>query len=259
MSSYALITGASKGIGYELTQLIATDNYNLVLVARSGNKLKEIKSSLEKRYDITVHTIIKDLTQATSSKEIYEELQERDINIDVLVNNAGIGDFGAFMNSSWDRNEKMIQLNVSTLVHLTHLFLPGMVKRGKGKILNVASTAAFQPGPLMAVYYATKSFVLSFSEGIAEELRNTGVTVTTLCPGPTSTKFVETADMEDSQLFDNMAVMEPEQVAKSGWNGLKKGKTIVIPGWINKMLVQSIRFTPRAIIRRLVKRLQKSK
>jgi uncharacterized protein len=242
----ALITGASSGIGLEFARLFAQDSVNVVLVARSGKKLQEIKQELEKTYAIQVKIIEKDLSLADSAQSLLDELP--DTSIDYLVNNAGFGDFGEFVNTSWEKEAQMIQLNVTTLVQLTKLVLKGMVARQSGKILNVASTAAFQPGPLMAIYYSTKAFVLMFSEGIARELKGTGVTVTALCPGPTESGFQDAAAMQDSKLVKGKKMPSAREVANYGYKAMQKGKTVAVHGFMNNLLAFSVRFIPRNMV-----------
>ena len=258
-SKTALITGASGGIGYELTKLFAKNSYHLVLVARNEQRLKEIAEDLRKEYGISVRVIVKDLAHAGAPKEIFDTLQRESIHVDVLVNNAGYTVFGEFSKTSLTDELQMIQVNIVALTHLTKLFLPEMLKKKSGKILNLGSTASFQPGPLMAIYYASKSYVLFFSEALSEELRNTGITVTALCPGPTETGFQKRGKMESSRLVAGKKIMDAQSVAEIGYQALMKGKAVVIPGLKNKILAQSIRFSPRSLTPRLVKHLQKSK
>ncbi|MFB6306944.1 MAG: SDR family NAD(P)-dependent oxidoreductase [Flavobacteriales bacterium] len=258
MNKPALITGASSGIGYQLAELCAADKHDLILVARRIKELDELKEKLEKKYAIQIKTISKDLSLPSSPSEIHEILLEEGIVPEILINNAGFGDFSDFKNTDPTTNDNMIRVNVLALTQLTRFFIEDMIKNKKGGILNVASTASFQPGPLMSVYYASKSYVLSFSEALAEELKNTGISVTALCPGPTETEFQETAGMEKSKLFKRLSVMSPAKVAQIGYKGLKKGKRVVIPGSMNKMLTTSIRFTPRSIVSKIVKRMQES-
>ncbi|MEI7503049.1 MAG: SDR family oxidoreductase [Paludibacter sp.] len=248
MKKTALITGASSGIGFELAHIFASNGDNLVLVARSKDKLEVLKLDLEKKYDISVYNIAKDLTDITSTKLIFDEIQTQKIRIDYLINNAGFGDFGVFAECNWEKQLEMIQLNVIALTSLTRLLLPDMVKRKYGKIMNVASTAAFQPGPTMSVYFATKAFVLSFSEAIANELKDTGVTVTILCPGATATGFKAAAALEDSNLFKGNQIASSRDVAAFGYKKMMAGKIVAIHGLINNILVQSVRFKPRNIV-----------
>ena len=253
MKKTALITGASSGIGLELAHIFASKGDNLVLVARSKEKLEVLKQELEKQYGISVYIIVKDLSEINSSKLIFEEVQNQKIRIDYLINNAGFGDFGVFTECDWDKQLEMIQLNVIALTFLTHLFLSEMIKNKCGKILNVASTAAFQPGPTMSIYFATKAFVLSFSEAIASELKNTGVTVTILCPGATATGFKAAAALEESNLFKGNQIATSKEVAEFGYKKMMNGNTVVIHGLINNILVQSVRFAPRSIVTAIAK------
>ncbi len=253
----ALITGASGGIGLELAKLFARDGYNLVLVARSEQKLKQLAADLEHRHGVSVQVLAKDLSTPQSPAEIHAELQAQSITVNVLVNNAGYGTSGPFIETDLTTELQELQLNVVTLTHLTKLFAREMVRQRQGRILNVASTAAFQPGPLMAVYYATKAYVLSFSEALATELRGTGVTVTTLCPGATETGFAERAKIKSSTLFQSSRVMSAEAVARIGYVGLMAGKTLVIPGFLNKALAFSVRFAPRALVTQITRQLNK--
>ena len=200
----------------------------------------------------------KDLSLLTSPEEVYQEVTTKGWTVDILINNAGFGDFGLFVESDRTQIGQMLQLNIVTLTHLTRLFGPGMVERQSGKIMNVASTAAFQPGPLMAVYYATKAYVLSFSEAITNEFKGTGVTVTTLCPGTTATDFFSAAAMEDSKLVKGKKLPTAEKVAKYGYKAMNKGKAAVIPGFMNRMLALSTRFVPRKMAASMAKRMQAS-
>ncbi|MUG97286.1 SDR family NAD(P)-dependent oxidoreductase [Scytonema sp. UIC 10036] len=252
----ALITGASSGIGYELVKLFAREGYNLVLIARSGEKLAIIAQEFNQKYSITVKVIPKDLSEPTSPEEIFQELQQENITVDILVNNAGFATYGFFNETDLNTELEMMQVNMVCLTHLTKLFLKDMVKQGYGKILNVASTASFQPGPLMAVYFATKAYVLSFSEAIANELEGTGVTITALCPGPTESGFQKRAAMEDSKLVKGQKIMDSETVAKIGYTALMEGKTVVITGIKNKILAASVRFSTRKMVTKIVRSMQ---
>jgi uncharacterized protein len=248
----ALITGASGGIGYNLAEIFTQQGYNLVLVARNESKLQHIKSEWEQKYNIQIHILAKDLSLPSASQEIYNSIQSKNISIDVLVNNAGFGWRGYFAEMKESDVLEMIQVNITSLAHLTRLLLPQMIERKSGKILNVASTAAFQPGPEMAIYYATKAFVLSFSEALSEEVRTCGITVTTLCPGPTDTKFQARANMANTQLFRRMAVMNSKDVAAAGYRALMNGKRVVVPGMINNLGVWSTRFSSHAVLMKVI-------
>ncbi len=249
----ALITGASGGIGYELAKLFARDGMNLVLVSRSANKLGQVARELQsssacKISACKVKTIALDLSTAPAPKFLFDQLQAEGIAVDILVNNAGFGAFGEFAQIGEEEILGQIELNITALTHLTRLFLPQMISRRRGKIMNVASTAAFQPGPLMAVYYATKAYVLSFSEALANELNGTGVTVTCLCPGPTNTDFARRAGNDKSRLFKKIGGMSAETVARDGYRGLMAGKTVVISGVQNWLVAESVRFAPRKMV-----------
>jgi uncharacterized protein len=247
-SQTALITGASGGIGYELAKLFARDGYNLVLVARSGDKLKEIARELQTEFRVSVKTVALDLAAGKGARILFDHLDGEAVAADVLVNNAGFGVFGEFAGMAEDEILGQIQLNVMALTELTRLFLPGMLARGGGKIMNVASTAAFQPGPLMAVYYATKAYVLSFSEALANEVARKGVVVSCFCPGATETGFAKRAGMEDSRIFKKIGGMKVETVARDGYRGLMAGKTLVISGMQNWLVAEAVRFAPRKLV-----------
>ena len=253
----ALITGASGGIGLELARLFAAGGYDLVLVARSAGRLEELAGELRERHGVAARALAKDLAAPESPEEIFRELEAAGVAVDVLVNNAGFATFGPFVEIDLGKELEELQLNVVTLTHLTKRFLPGMLARRRGGVLNVASTAGFQPGPLMAVYYATKAYVISFSEALAEELGGTGLTVSVLCPGPTETGFQRRAGMENSGLFSGLLrVADAASVARAGYEGFRAGKRVVIPGLINKVGVQSIRATPRALATKVIKKMQ---
>jgi short-subunit dehydrogenase len=244
----ALITGASGGIGYELAKLFARDHYNLVLVARSSNKLNQVAADLQTQFGVAVKTVALDLTAALAPKFLFDQLQREGIAVDVLVNNAGFGTFGEFASVSEGEILGQIHLNVTSLTHLTRLFLPAMLARRRGKIMNVASTAAFQPGPLMAVYYATKAYVLSFSEALANEVAGSGVVVSCFCPGATDTNFQKRANMENSRLFKKIGAMNAGRVARDGYRGLMAGRSLVISGAQNWLVAESVRFAPRRLV-----------
>ena len=244
----AVITGASGGIGMELAPMFAARGYDLILVARRGERLQKLADDLAKVYAITAHAIPMDLAQSSSGEKLWRAISAVTPDIDVLVNNAGVGDSGDFATEAPEVIERMIQLNVATLTSFTRHVLPGMVARKHGKILNVASLAGFQPGgPGMAVYYASKSYVLSFSRAIRRELRGSGVTVTTLCPGPTSTGFEETAKAQRTLLFRWSRPMAARDVARAGFEGMQQGRAVVVPGLLNKLLAVSAGLGPAAI------------
>src|SRR5437870_7149122 len=256
MKETALITGASSGIGLDLARLFAKDGHDVVLVARSEGKLREIAAELERDFGMTAHVIVADLAKPDAPQTLVAQLP---VDVDVLVNNAGFGVLGPFVETDLAKELEMIQVNVVALTHLTKLLLPPMVARRRGRVLNVASTAAFQPGPLMAVYYATKAYVLSFSEAIADELRDSGVTVTALCPGPTETGFAAVADMTTARLFNIAKPMGSAEVARAGYAAMWRGRRVVIPGIKNKLLTQSIRVSPRRMVTTIVRKLQESR
>ena len=255
MSKTALITGASGGIGYELALLFARDGFDCILVARSQDKLKALATRLEQEHHVRTLVIAKDLSRASAVDEIYEEVTAAGLAVDVLVNNAGFPVFGLFNETDLKAELEMLQVNVVALTALTKLFLKGMVERRVGRILNLASTAAFLPGPLMAVYYASKAYVLSFSQALANELQGTGVTVTALAPGPTRTGFQKRGVMEDSRLVQGQ-IADAASVALAGYRGLMSGKTLVIPGFANKLIPWVGRLSPRGMVTRVVRRLQ---
>lgn len=248
MNKTALITGASNGIGMELAKIHASKGGNLVLVARNKHKLDEIKKELEHEFKIKVYIIIKDLSLVNSASEVYQETTKENLQIDYLINNAGFGDFGMFSETDWNKEFQMINLNITTLTHFTKLYLQDMIKLKSGKIMNVASIAAFQSGPTLAVYCATKAYVLSFSEAISNELIGTGITVTTLCPGATKSGFEVAAAMEQSNLFKDKKLPTSKEVAEYGYSSMMKGKTVAIHGIINYILANSVRFLPRALV-----------
>ncbi|MDO4790750.1 MAG: SDR family oxidoreductase [Porphyromonas sp.] len=251
-----LITGASSGLGMELALLMASKGHSLVLVARNEGRLLSLKSYLEREYKVGVDVFPIDLTLKESTQKLYDFVRLNNFEIDILVNNAGFGDFGPFSTSELKKQREMIALNVSAVVDLCHLFLPEMIHFKQGRILNVASIAAFQPGPYMSIYYATKAFVLSFSEALATELQGTGVSVTALCPGPIRTGFEERADLTSSGLFKNLKVTTPDAVARFGYAAMMRGQVVAIHGVWNRLLVFPSRFMPRSWVRKTVRRIQ---
>ncbi|HKA36802.1 MAG TPA: SDR family oxidoreductase [Thermoanaerobaculia bacterium] len=254
----ALITGASSGIGLELAKLAAADGCNLVLISRRQDRLESLARNLSVAHGVSARVLTADLANPKASERIAETLDKERVTVDVLVNNAGLGLYGPFSKSDLQRQLEVLQVNVIALTALTHRLLPAMIERRRGRILNVASTAAFQPGPYMAVYYATKAYVLSFSEAIAEELKGTGVTVTALCPGPTTTEFQDVAGV-DAALFPKPLVMDAPEVARAGWAGAKRSKRVVIPGLGNKLIKETVRFSPRGLVTAAAGRLQKKR
>jgi short-subunit dehydrogenase len=244
--STVLITGASGGIGNELARLFARDRHNLILVARSVDRLARIATELQV-HGVKVTTFALDLTAPTAAKFLFDQVQSAAISVDILINNAGFGAFGEFAQMSKEEILGQIQLNIIALTELTRLFLPTMMARRSGRIMNVASTAGFQPGPLMAVYYATKAYVISFTEAIANEVRNSGITVTCFCPGATNTGFARRAGNEKTRVF-GLGAMSVEKVALDGYRAVMKGRTLAISGAHNWILAQSTRFAPRKII-----------
>jgi short-subunit dehydrogenase len=249
----ALITGASSGIGLDLARLMAPD-FDLILTGRNQAALGQHSKELEERGN-RVHAIPADLALPESPEALFAEIGRRGLIVGVLINNAGFGSYGPFAETDLRSELEMIQVNVTALTNLTKLALPGMLSRKHGRIMNVASTAGFQPGPLMAVYYATKAYVISFSEAIANELQGSGVTVTCLCPGATATAFAKRADMEKSRLF-KMGKMSSLDVARAGYSAMMRGKTLVIPGARNWLMAESVRFSPRKLVTAIARSVQ---
>jgi short-subunit dehydrogenase len=249
-----LITGASSGIGRELARLFASDGADLVLIARSEGRLRELADELADKYGTVAQVVPADLSRPASPGEIAEALTQRHIEVDVLVNNAGFGAHGPIAEIGIERQLEMIEVNVAALTRLTALLLPGMLERHRGTILNVASTAAFQPGPYQAVYCATKAYVLSFSEALAEEVRGSGVRVSCLAPGATDTGFAAQADTLGTRLF-RRGVMDAGRVARAGHDGMRRGRTLVIPGLRNRARAFSVRLAPRTLTTRVAGRL----
>ncbi len=249
----ALITGASSGIGKALADNFAANGYDVILSARGVAKMEAHATELQKRFNITAHVIAADLESSTGAADLHAEIKRRGLTLTALVNNAGYGTFGEFEDATLESQLGMMQLNMTSLVTLARLFLPDLLAT-KGKMLNLASTAAFQPGPYMAVYYATKSFVLSFSEAVAAELAQakSGVTITALCPGPTLSGFQDKADMHHSAMVKNKRLPTSEEVARKGFRAFQRGRRVYIPGWKNWLLAQLPRFGPRRLVTRIV-------
>jgi short-subunit dehydrogenase len=251
----ALITGASSGIGAEFARLCAADGYDLILVARREELLDDLARELETRHKIAVQVIAADLADPSAPDAIYQGVGDQ--RVDILVNNAGFGAHGPFAASEWRVDRNLFEVNMASLVHLTRLFLPGMAQRGFGRVLNVASTAAFVPGPFMAMYYASKAFVLSFSHAVASELQGSGVTLTVLCPGPTRTGFESAAGLSHSRLFRGRA-MQAADVARQGYTAMMQGKVEIIAGARNRWLILGTRLAPRTLLAGLARRLNSS-
>jgi uncharacterized protein len=247
----ALVTGASSGLGLEFAELFARDGWRPVLVARGGDKLHALAADLTARYGVEAVAIPLDLAQAGSAERLFDEVERRQIAVDALVNNAGFATFGRFAETSLADEREELQLNVVTLTELTKLFLKPMLARSRGRIMNVSSTAAFQPGPFMAVYYASKAYVLSFSEALSNELEGTGVSVTCLCPGPTESGFQDRAKMGASRLFKALRVSKAAGVARVGYRAMMRGKRLVIPGATNQIMAFLPRVSPRGIVLRV--------
>ncbi len=253
MPNTAIITGASSGIGLELAKIFAAKKNDVLLVARSEDKLKALGDELQKAFGITAHCLALDLSDYNNAQFIFDFCRQKNIKVDYLINNAGFGDFGFFADSNWQKQLQMINLNITALTYLTHLFLPQMISKKYGKIMNVASTAAFQPGPTMAVYFATKAFVLHFSEAINNELEGTGVTVTALCPGATESGFQKAANLEESKMFKDKKIPTSKEVAAFGYDALINGTPVAIHGLKNYLLANSVRFAPRSLVVRIAR------
>ena len=251
-----VVTGASGGIGYELARLFARDGYPLLLTARSGDKLGAFARELTAAHGVAAATCALDLAGPDAPARLFEAARGQSRPVEILVNNAGFGTYGPFAEADPAATLQMLQVNVVALTHLTHLFLPGMVARNAGRIMNVASTAGFQPGPLLAVYAATKAYVLHFSEALDEELRKTKVRVSAFCPGPTATGFEARAGLAGSKLFSGRNVMDARPVAEVGYRGLMRDRRVVVPGLWNNLLIQSHRFAPRRLVTKVVRMIQ---
>lgn len=258
MKRTALVTGASAGLGKELAGLFAKDGHDLVLVARSESKLKTLAEDLSRVHGIAAHVVSADLGQTAAPAQIFEETKKRGIAVDFLVNNAGFGTNGPFTELDLSREKEMIAVNCTALLELTHHYAVPMRERKFGRILNIASTAGFQPGPFMATYYATKAFVVSFSEALAFELEGTGVTVTCHCPGATKTEFASTAGNDKSKLFQRSGVAEAKEVALHAYEAMMSGDVLSVHGFMNKVGFHGLRITPRSIARGIAASLNKT-
>ncbi len=254
----ALVTGASAGLGKELASLFAKDGHDLVLVARSESKLKTLADDLAKTHGIEAHVVAADLGKPSAPDEIFAATQKRGIAVDFLVNNAGFGSNGAFLELDLAREAEMVEVNISALVKLTHHYARPMKERGFGRIMNIASTAGFQPGPFMATYYATKAFVISFTEALSFELDGTGVTVTCHCPGATKTEFASTAGNDKSKLFQRSGVADAKEVAHHAYRAMMDGQILSVHGFMNKVGFHGLRLTPRSVARGIAASLNKT-
>ncbi len=248
--SCVLITGATTGIGYELAKLYAKDENNLILVARNEDKLKEVKDELG-LYNINVYTIAVDLSVNNSCEKILDYVNKNNLSVDILINNAGVGYFGYLNEIDMERELKLIDINIRALTELTKIFLPAMIQHGEGSIMNVASTAAFCAGPKMATYYASKSYVLNFTEALYEEVKGNNIKISCLCPGPVRTNFQERSGIKKKESAKK-ALMTPKEVAKIAYKDFKKGKLIIIPGFRNKLIIAFNKFIPRSLSRKII-------
>ncbi len=254
-----LITGGTSGIGLALAEIFAKEKNNLIIVSRTKNDLEKIKEFLEEKYKINVMIISKDLCQENAGKEIYDEIKKQSINIDILINNAGFATYGNYIDLEYQKQKDLAGVNIIALMELSYFFGKDMVKRRKGRILNMASIAAFQLGPFMAMYYSSKAFVLSFSQALAKEFENTGVTVTVLCPGPTKTNFEQSAGMKKSFMFNKLKVDTSRIVAEEGYKALMKGKVICVTGIQNKIITFLTRITSKKLNRNIAYKINKGK
>ena len=248
----ALITGASKGIGREFVIEFARHDIDVVVVARSKKLLNELALFIENKYEVRAYVVCIDLSIKNAAEELYETLEKKNLTISYLINNAGFGDYGEFVKSDLKKQSEMINLNVLTLTKLTHLFVRDMKKRKQGKVLNLASVAAFQPGPMMSVYFATKHFVLSFSEALYEELKPYNIQVTALCPGPTESEFGQVSGFKMLEKPRTNRFPSAKDVAQYGYKMMMKGRVVAIHGIINTIMATLVRFAPRGLVRKLV-------
>jgi len=247
---YALVTGASSGIGYELAKLFAQDGKDIVVVARSQDRLEKLKTEIESKHGTKVIALVKDLSKPDAPQEIFSELEKKNINVDVLVNNAGFSVYGKFAGTDWGQEAEMLQVNITSLTQLTKLFLKKMLENKSGKIMNVASGGAFAPVPLFSVYAATKAYVLHFSEALANEVAGTGVSVTCLCPGVTRSRFYERANAEDIRMAKGR-MMDSARAARIGFAALKKGRVVTVAGISTSLICFAPRFAPRSLVTKI--------
>jgi len=252
---FALVTGGSSGIGYELAKLLAQDRKNIVITARNEARLRQVQAEIERAHGVTVKVLAMDLSEPDAPSELLSELDAQSVHVDVLVNNAGFNVHGPFRDTELRRELEMIRLHVISLTHLTKLCLKGMLAKGTGRILNVSSIAAFAPGPLVSVHFASRAYTLHFTEALANELRGTGVTATCLCPGPTKSAFFERAGMEGVRLASGWPIrlLDAREVAKCGYSGMQRGKVVVVPGLQNKLLALVARAAPRGLVTKSVR------
>jgi uncharacterized protein len=253
---YAVITGASSGIGFEIAELFAKDGVHLILIARQQDVLHQMADRFREKYNIQVIVMRCDLSRVEEALEVYQQVKKLRLHVQYLVNSAGFGDFGYFIETDWKKENEMINLNISTLTYFTKVFAQDMVKHGKGKILNLGSTASFLPGPLMAVYFATKGYVLQLCVALAEELKGTGVTITTLCPGPTESGFQATAHMSESKIVRGKNLPSSKEVAEFGYKAMMAGKTTAIHGRRNAFFVMLSRILPMSVVAQMVRKAQ---
>lgn len=260
MKKNVLITGASSGIGYEFVKIYAKKGDNLIIVSKDKTRLETIRKQIEKEFNVNATAISKDLSTESSADEIYNEVKKENIEVDVLINNAGFGLLGSYDKVSYDRQRDLLGVNVISVMRLCYLFIPDMKKKEGCQILNTCSIAGFESGPFMSMYYASKAFVLSFSEALNKELKNYNIKVTALCPGPVATNFERRAGLKDkSMMFKTLYVMSPSKVAYKGYKALNKGKCICIPGFTNKLIVFSNRLLPRSLMKTLTCFINKGK
>ena len=241
-ASYVLITGTTSGLGREFARIFAQNGYNIVAVARNEVLLRQQKQELERQFGVEMVYIVKDLSAEDSAQEVYDEIKHKGIDIDILINNAGFGSFGRYVDVDWQRQKGLASVNMLAVMQLSYLFGKDMDRRGRGKIVNIASIASFQAGPYMAMYYASKAFVRSFSEALHEEMKSSGVSVTAICPGPVATNFERNANMINSAMFTRLRVYTPEVVAARSYRAIMNNKAVYVVGWPNKLLVFLTRF-----------------
>jgi len=257
MNGTALITGASSGIGFEMSQMLARDGWDVILVGRNTEVLEQLRTRIGEKYDqCSVYVVSADLSKDGAAQQLYKDVKDIGVNVDFLINCAGLGDFGPFAECDLRKQETQIHVNDLALTGITRLFLPEMIERGSGRILNVSSIAAFQPGPLMSVYYASKAYVQSFTEALAVELRGTGVKVSVLCPGPVDTPFLKLAGQTEQNMFKKSACVTAAYVAEYGLKRAFKNKVVIVVGLSNKLLIFVERLVPRSWIRRIVYMIQ---